>query len=114
LKYSSVVRDQRGPAIRALAESGRERYHWRGGHPEFPGVVFLFETVIDGGEHWAIRHMKLHTGGRMLRYWWGHLEDADGFLAEGALQPAEWGLDRLSEVEFAAVWTSGTASGSGS
>jgi hypothetical protein len=109
-----VVSDQRGPAIRALAESGRQRYHWRGCHPELPDVAFLYETVIDGGEHWAIRHLELHTSGRVLRYWWGHLEDSDGFLAEGALQPAEWGLERLTEGEFAAVWASGRASGVGS
>jgi hypothetical protein len=44
-----VLNDQRGPVIRALAESGRERYHWRGSHPDSPGVVFMFETVIDDG-----------------------------------------------------------------
>lgn len=106
-----VVSDQRGPAIRALAESDRERYHWRGRHPEFPEVVFLFETVIDDGEHWAIRHLERHTSGRVLRYWWKHLEDRDGFLAEGTLRPEEWGLERLTEAEFATTWASGTASG---
>jgi hypothetical protein len=106
-----MLRDQRGPAIRALAESGRERYHWRGCHPEVPEVVFLYETVIDGGAHRAIRHVELHTGGRVLSYWWGHLQDEDGFLAEGALQPEEWGLERLTAAEFAAAWASGTASG---
>jgi hypothetical protein len=85
-----VVSDQRGPAIRVLAESGRDRYHWRGRHPEFPEVVFLFETVIDDGEHWAIRHLELHGDGRVLRYWWEHLEDQDGFLAAVALQPCAW------------------------
>jgi hypothetical protein len=109
-----VVRDQRGPAIRALAESGRQRYHWRGCHPEFSDVVFLYETVIDDGEHWAIRHVELHRGGRVLRYWWGHLEDDAGFLAEGALQPMEWGLERLTGAEFTAAWARGGASGIGS
>jgi hypothetical protein len=106
-----VVSDQRGPAIRALAESGRQRYRWRGCHPEVPDVTFLYETVLDDGEHWAVRHVELHRDGRVLRYWWGHLEDADGFLAEGALQPAEWGLERLTEAEFAAAWDSGVAFG---
>ena len=109
-----MVSDQRGPAIRALAESGRQRYHWRGRHPELPDVVFLLETVIDGGEHWAIRHLELHTGDRLLRYWWEHLEDEDGFLAEGALQPTEWGLERLPAAEFAAAWQSDTVSEIGS
>lgn len=104
-----MVRDQRGPAIRALAESSRERYHWRGCHPEFPEVVFLLETVVDDGEHWAIRHLEVYTDGRALRYWWGHLEDRDGSLAEGALQPQEWHLERLTEAEFAAAWESGTS-----
>jgi hypothetical protein len=75
-----VVSDQRGPAIRALAGSGRQRYHWQGRHPDFPDVVYLFETVIDGGEHWTIRHLELHSGG-----------------------------ERLTEAEFAAAWTHGTA-----
>jgi hypothetical protein len=105
-----MVSDQRGPAVRVLAESGRQRHHWRGRHPEVPETVFLYETVIDHGEHWAIRHAELREGGHLLRYWWGHLEDEDGFLAEGALQPVEWGLERLTEAEFAAVWASGTAS----
>jgi hypothetical protein len=103
-----MLSDQRGPAIRALAESGKERYHWRGIHPEFPTVVFLFETVVDDGEHWAIRHLELHTGGRVLRYWWEHLEDRDGFLASAALQPEEWGLERLTEAEFSTEWASST------
>lgn len=109
-----MVSDQRGPAIRALAQSGRQRHHWRGCHPEVPDVVFLFETVVDRGEHWAIRHLELHADGRVQRYWWEHLEDTDGFLAEGALQPAEWGLDRLIAAEFAAVWESDATSEIGS
>lgn len=43
----------------------------------------------------------------MVRYWWEHLEDCDGFLVECALQPDEWGLKRLTEVEFEAAWDSG-------
>ena len=108
-----MLSDQRGPAIRALAESGKERHHSRGIHPEFPTVVFLFETVVDDGEHWAIRHLELHTGGRVLRYWWEHLGDRDGFLASAALQPEEWGLERLTEAEFATEWASSTDSPTG-
>jgi hypothetical protein len=102
-----VLNDQRGPVIRALAESGRERYHWRGSHPDFPGVVFMFETVIDDGEHRAIRHLELHAGGTVLRYSWEHLEDQDGFLTDTALQPDIAGLARLAEPEFTAAWVSG-------
>ena len=79
-----AVSDQRGPAIRALAQSGRQRHHWRGNHRELPDVVFLFETVVDRGEHWAIRHLELHASGRVLRYWWDHLQDGDGFLADAS------------------------------
>lgn len=104
-----MLRDQRGPAIRALAESGKVRYHWRGSHPDVPGVVFVLETVVDGGEHWAIRHLELMEDGRVLRYWWEHLEDCDGFLVEGALQPEEWGLERLTETQFVAEWAGGGA-----
>ena len=77
-------------------------------------MTFLYETVIDDGEHWVIRHVELHGDGRVSRYWWGRLEDADGFLAEGALQPAEWGLERLAEIEFAAAWARDPAPGNDS
>lgn len=99
------MRDQRGPALRALAESGRDTYHWRGRHEDVPDRLFLFETVIDDGAHWAIRHVEIEDSGRVLRYSWEHLEDKDGFLAEGEMEPEAWGLERITAEDFEAAWT---------
>ncbi|MGP4023071.1 hypothetical protein [Actinomadura sp. 3N407] len=105
-----VVRDQRGPAIRELAESGRETHHWRGRHAEVHDRVYLFETVIDRGAHWAIRHIEIEDAGGVLRYGWEHLEDEHGFLAEGEIEPEAWELERVTVQEFEAAWSSdGTA-----
>ncbi|NDU76803.1 hypothetical protein GWI34_29870 [Actinomadura sp. DSM 109109] len=98
------MRDQRGPAIRALAESGRETYHWRGRHEDTPGRV-LFETVIDRDAHWTIRHIEIENSGKVLRYDWTHLEDEYGFLAEGEMEPEAWGLERITAQDFEAAWT---------
>lgn len=101
------MRDQRGPVIRALAESGRKTHHWRGRHAEVDDRVFLFETVIDHGMHWAIRHIELEDTGGVLRYDWDHLEDEHGFLAEGEIKPETWGLERITVPAFEAAWSSG-------
>lgn len=101
----SAVRDRRGPAIRALAESGRETYHWRGRHADVPDRVLLFETVIDRGAHWAIRHIEIEDTGGVLRYGFDHLEDEDGFLAEGEMEPEAWGLERITAQDFEAAWS---------
>lgn len=101
------MRDQRGPAIQKLAESGRVTHHWRGRHAEVQDRLYLFETVIDHGAHWAIRHIEIEDTGRVLRYNWEHLEDEHGFLAEGEIEPKTWGLERITAQDFAAAWSSG-------
>lgn len=88
-----------------MAESGRETCHWRGRHAEVPDRVFLFETVIDRGAHWAIRHVEVEDGGRVLRYGRDHLEDEHGFLAAGEIEPEAWGLERITEQDFEAAWS---------
>lgn len=98
------MRDQRGPAIRALAESGRATHHWRGRHDEVDDRLFLFETIIDQGAHWPIRHIEVEDTGRVLRYSWQHLEDEHGFLAEGEMDPEAWGLERITAQIFETTW----------
>ncbi|MFJ2028531.1 hypothetical protein [Streptosporangium sp. NPDC087985] len=98
-----MLQERRRDAIRALDESDRPHWYWHG--VDDAGRVWLFETVIDdGGEYWPVRHAELGSDGLARRYSWRHIEDEHGFLAEGPIYPDDFGLNRLTEEEFATLW----------
>jgi hypothetical protein len=97
------VKDIRGPYFRSLEESERPREHWRGIDPEDGTTEWLFETVEDDGRRIAIKQMIVHSSGAIDRYWWEHLRDEAGFLAD---QPVDFTdqLDAISADEFTRLW----------
>ncbi|WP_326819569.1 hypothetical protein [Streptosporangium sp. NBC_01756] len=98
-----MLQDRRRAAIQALDESDRPHLYWHGLDDD--GRIWLFETVIDdGGEYWPVRHAELGSDGLARRYSWRHLQDEHGFLAEGPIYPDDFGLNSLTEEEFATLW----------
>jgi hypothetical protein len=102
------VKDVRGPYFRSLEESERPRTYWRGFDPadsgEWAGVQWLFETVEDDdGRLAAIKQMIVRPSCVVSRYWWEHLEDADGFLTD---QPVDYTeeLEPISAEDFYRLW----------
>jgi hypothetical protein len=75
------MKDQRAPAIRALAASKALRRYWRYEHrePDESEGPWYFECVQDGDEWWCTRQIAPHLG-NVSAYDWEHLEDEYGFL----------------------------------
>ena len=99
------MKDQRGPAIRALAESARERRYWRYEHtePDEGAGLWYFECVRDGEEWWCIRQIAPDPDG-VSGYDWAYLEDERGFLTDQPIDPDEAQLQAISASEFEAAW----------
>jgi hypothetical protein len=99
------VKDQRGPALRALDATSRPRGLWSGTHSDLPGVTWWFEAVLDVDDVWiVVRHLECWPEGRTLRYSVDHLEDDDGFLTDQPLDPTWDGVEEVSAEAFRSAW----------
>jgi len=98
-----MLEDIRGPYFRGLDESQRPREYWRGLDPDDKQTAWFFETVEDGALRIAIKQMILHPAGAIDRYWWKHLQDENGGLAD---QPVDYTeeLRAISADDFYRVW----------
>ncbi|MFI7699881.1 hypothetical protein [Nonomuraea sp. NPDC049480] len=95
-----LVPDLRQPLVRQLAESDAPRRYWH--MADSDGRAWLFESVEGDGEQWAIRQVEVGADRVARRYWWGRLQDEQGFLTD---QPLEiWELTEITEDAFEAVW----------
>ena len=63
------------------------RFYWSGPSPEDPDEMWFFETVIDNGQHIAIRQVTIERDGTRHAYSVDHLEDEWGFLTDRAVEP---------------------------
>ncbi|MDF5759148.1 hypothetical protein [Spongiactinospora sp. TRM90649] len=97
-----MLEDQRGPAIRALDGLAEPRRYWHG-HDE-QGGVWLFETVEETGEQWAVKQIEIGPDRRTHKYWWRHLQDAHGFLTDQAVELWEFGMTEITAEAFQQVW----------
>ncbi|MEW9550274.1 hypothetical protein [Nonomuraea sp. NPDC050783] len=92
--------DLRRPLVKQLAESESPRRYWH--TADDAGRVWLFESVEGDGEHWAVRQVTVGADRAARRYWWGHLQDEQGFLTD---QPLEiWDLAEINGAAFESVW----------
>ncbi|WP_439377230.1 hypothetical protein [Amycolatopsis lexingtonensis] len=94
---------------RALDEGAAPRQYFE--YVDHEGLVdegarWLFESIIVNHETVAIRQIELDSSGGAHCYWWRHLEDDAGALADQALDGAEPGLKPVSRSEFYALWES--------
>ena len=99
------MKDQRGPAIRALYERPGPRRYWRYDHTE-PDESFgqwYFECVRDNDEWWCIRQIGPHPLG-VSAYDWQHLGDDRGFLTDQPIDESETLLVSIAADEFEAAW----------
>ncbi|MEQ4718426.1 hypothetical protein [Nonomuraea sp. B19D2] len=96
-----MLPDLRQPLVRQLAESDAPRRYWHMADDD--GRAWLFESVEgDAHEQWAVRQVLVGADRAARRYWWRHLQDEHGFLAD---QPLEiWELTEITEPAFEAVW----------
>jgi len=90
-------------AIRALDESDGDRSYWHSWFEEERTDGFS-EVVEDYGEEWHVKQFVVHQDGVRRRYWWCHLEDDDGFLADQPLDRSAAGLEVITAEEFFAQW----------
>lgn len=97
-----MAKDQRGPAIFALEQSGNPRSYWFGVDED--ASEWLYEAVDDGGEAWVVKQLVIEPGGARHRYSWEALEDEYGFLAEGPLPVDGRELTPITEDEFLRRW----------
>jgi hypothetical protein len=100
------MKDQLGPAIRALAEREAPRRHWRYEHrePDESKGLWYFECVREGDESWCIRQIAPYFGA-VSAYDWEHLEDEHGFLTDHPIAESELLLTQISADEFDLAWT---------
>ena len=98
------MEDQRGPAIRSLAEGAAPRRHWRHEHRETDesAGTWYFECVLHEGEWWCIRQVAPHAGGVSV-YDWEHLRDDHGFLTDQPLED-DAPVEPITADEFDAAW----------
>jgi hypothetical protein len=90
-------------AIRALDESDLARSYWHFFWEE-EGSHWYEETVNEDGREWAVKQLVVEADGTVLRYWWRHIEDDAGFLADQPLDPMTAGLERISAQGFFDLW----------
>ncbi|RBQ17531.1 hypothetical protein DP939_24490 [Spongiactinospora rosea] len=88
--------------IKGLDASAEPRRYWRGHDEE--GGIWLFETVEEAGEQWAVKQIEIDPRRQVHKYWWRHLDDAHGFLTDQAVELWEFGMTEISGEAFAQVW----------
>jgi hypothetical protein len=74
-------------------------------HAGVDGYRYWFKAVEVDEELVAIRQVQRADDGTALRYWWRHLDDADGMLTDQPLHPDE-GEDiiEIPTEDFERAW----------
>lgn len=95
---------------RALDQSAEPRRYFE--YVDHEGLVdkgarWLWEAVVVNGETVAIRQIEMDSSGTVHCYWWRHLEDDAGGLADQAIDVAEPGIAAVPRSVFRALWRSG-------
>lgn len=68
------------------------------------GTTYLFQAAWHENEWVVVRQIERRADGRTTRYWWQHLEDDEGMLADKALDREAWGLRELTREQFYSAW----------
>jgi hypothetical protein len=99
----AVATEESIRAIRALDESSLARSYWHF-YWEDERSHWYHETVNDDGEEWSVKQLVLEADGSIRRYWWRHIDDELGALADQALDPTMPALDRITAEAFFELW----------
>ena len=90
-------------AIRALDESSLARSYWHF-YWEDERSHWYEETVNDDGEECAVKQLVVDADDSIHRYWWRHIEDEAGGLADQAIDPTSSDIERITADAFFDLW----------
>ena len=90
-------------AIRTLDESRLARSYWHF-YWEDERSHWYEETVNDDGEEWPVKQLVVEADRSIHRYWWRHIEDEAGGLADQAIDPTSSGVERITAEAFFGLW----------